>query len=98
MTLRIERISDKGRTRIRLSGQFRVEHLDQVKTEIEQEAPVALDLEELDLVDLEAVRFLNACQSKGLRMLNCSAFIQEWMVRERGHLHDRRTHRQEKED
>ena len=53
MTLKIDRISDKGKIRIRLSGQFRVEHLDQVKTEIEHEAPVALDLEELDLVDLE---------------------------------------------
>jgi hypothetical protein len=98
MTLKIERISDKGKIRIRLSGQFRVEHLDQVKTEIEHEAPVALDLEELDLVDLEAVRFLNACQSKGIRMLNCSAFIQEWMLRERGHLHDRRPRGQDEKE
>ena len=52
MTLKIERISDQGRTRIRLSGQFRAEHLDQVKAEIEQGGPVALDLEEVDLVDI----------------------------------------------
>ena len=62
MTLRIERV--KGR--IRLSGEFRVGHLDQVKTEIERcESPVVLDLEELDLIDLEGVRFLNACESTG---------------------------------
>jgi hypothetical protein len=57
MTLRIER--SKGR--IRLSGEFRFGHLDQVKTEIERcELPVVLDLEEVDLIDLEGVRFLNA--------------------------------------
>jgi hypothetical protein len=32
MTLRIERISGKGKKRIRLSGEFRSEHVDQVKT------------------------------------------------------------------
>jgi hypothetical protein len=86
MTLKIERISGKERMRIRLSGGLRVEHIDQVKAEIERSGPqVALDLEEVDLVDVDAVRFLNACQSKGIRMLRCSAYIREWMLRERGH-------------
>jgi hypothetical protein len=43
-----------------------------------------LDLEEVDLVDVEAVRFLNTCQLKGVRMLHCSPYIREWMLRERG--------------
>ena len=86
MTLKIERISGKRRTRIRLSGGFRVEHIHQVKAEIERcDSGVALDLEEVDLVDVEAVRFLNACQSEGVRMLHCSAYLREWMLRERGH-------------
>jgi hypothetical protein len=97
MTLKIERISDKGGTRIRLSGQFRAERLDQVNAEIEQGVPVALDLEEVDLVDVEAVRFLNACQSKGIRLLNRSAFIREWMIRERGHLHDCRSEQEDRD-
>ena len=86
MTLKIERISDKRRTRIRLSGGFRVEHIDQVKAEIEGCHPnVALDLEEVDQVDIDAVRFLNGCKSQGIRMLHCSAYIREWMLQERGH-------------
>ena len=86
MTLKIERISGKGRTRIRLSGGFRAEHIEQVKAEIERcEPDVALDLEEVDLVDVDAVRFLNAYQSEGIRMLRCSAYIREWMLRERSH-------------
>ena len=37
MTLRIERISGKGKKRIRLSGEFRSEHVDQVKTKLASE-------------------------------------------------------------
>ena len=85
MTLKIERISGKRRTRIRLSGAFRSEHRDQVKAEIERGGPrIALDLEEVDLVDVEAVRFLNACEAEGISVLRCSPYIREWMLRERG--------------
>jgi len=85
MTLKIERISGKRRTRIRLSGAFRSEHRDQVKAEIERGGPrIALDLEEVDLVDVEGVRFLNACKAEGIPVLRCSPYIREWMLRERG--------------
>jgi hypothetical protein len=42
-----------------------------------------LDLEELDLVDIDAVRFLNACESAGVSILHCSPYIREWMLQER---------------
>ena len=81
MTLRIERL----KRRIRLSGELRFGHLDQVQTEIERcKSPIALDLEELDLIDLEGVRFLNACEAKGISVLHCSPYIREWMLQERG--------------
>ena len=90
MTLKIERISDNRRTRIRLSGGFRVEHIDQVKAEIELcRLTAELDLEEVDLVDIEAVRFLNSCRSGGIRMLHRSTYIRMWMLRERRHPIDR---------
>jgi len=80
MTLRIERVQ----VRIRLSGEFRSEQLDQVKAEIELcESPAVLDLEEVDLADVECVRFLNACEAKGISVLHCSPYIREWMTRER---------------
>ena len=79
MTLRIER--SKGR--IRLSGELRIAQLDQVKTETERcESPVVLDLEEVDLIDLDGVRFLNACEAKGIAVLHCSPYIREWMLQE----------------
>jgi hypothetical protein len=81
MTLRIDPVQG----RIRFSGELRSEHLDQVKAEIERCAsPVVLDLEEVDLVDIEAVRFLNACESAGISILHCSSYIREWMLQERG--------------
>ena len=80
MTLRIERI--KGI--IRLSGEFRIAHLEQVKSETERcESPVVLDLEEVNLIDLEGVRFLNACQAKGISVVHCSPYIRKWMLQER---------------
>lgn len=83
MTLKIERISGKRGIRIRLSGEFRSNRLDQVEAEINRSGPVALDLEEVDLVDIEAVRFLNAREDEGISVLHCSPYIREWMLRER---------------
>ena len=80
MTLKIER----SRERVRLSGDLRSEDLDQVKTEIERCGTSAiLDVEEVALVDLDAVQFLNRCEANGVAVLNCPAYIREWMARER---------------
>jgi hypothetical protein len=83
MTLKIERISTEPVIKIRLSGEFRSNRLAQVKAEINRGGPVALDLEEVDLVDVEAIRFLNAREDEGISLLHCSPYIREWMLRER---------------
>jgi hypothetical protein len=80
MTLRIDRVGE----RVRLSGEFRSEHLPQVKAEIDQcGARSVLDMEEVDLVDVEAIHFLNSCEVKGVSVINLSAYIRVWMVQER---------------
>ena len=85
MTLKIRQVAGKREMRICLSGQLRSEHLDQLKSEVEGGGPrITLDLEEIDLVDIEGVRFLNACESAGVAVLHCSPYIREWMVQERG--------------
>jgi hypothetical protein len=81
MTLKIERF----RTRVRLSGELRSEHLDQVKTELRKcGASAVLDLEEVNLADVEGVHFLNGCEAKGILVVHCSPYIKEWMLQERG--------------
>jgi hypothetical protein len=84
MTLKIRQVAGKREIRFCLSGQLRSEHLDQLKSEVERGGSrVTLDLEELDLVDIEGVRFLNACESAGVSILHCSPYIREWMLQER---------------
>jgi hypothetical protein len=84
MTLRIEQFSRKRRTRIRLTGQLRAEHLNDVLSEIGRRGPeITLDLDGVDLVDIDAVRFLNACEAQGVEVVNCLSYIREWMFQER---------------
>ena len=67
-----------------MSGQLRSEHLGELEAELDRGEPrVALDLEEVDLVDVQGVRFLNECEAAGIPVLRCSAYIRAWMQRER---------------
>ena len=54
-----------------------------MKAELRSGGPrIALDLDEVDLVDVECIRFLNACESTGISVLHGSPYIREWMLRE----------------
>lgn len=50
-----------------------------------------MDVEEVDLVDVEGVRFLNRCEANGILVLHCSAYIKQWMLREREERSDPKT-------
>ena len=84
MTFKIEKYSDGSTTTIRLIGRMRAEHLPALEKQIrEGESKIALDLEELNLVDVEAVRFLGTCEARGATLLNCSPYIRDWIGKER---------------
>lgn len=84
VTLKIEKYRDEHSTTIRLIGRMRAEHLSELEKHIrDSESKIVLDLEELDLVDVEAVRFLGICETQGVKLLNCSAYIRDWIGRER---------------
>lgn len=88
MTLKIEKDSDGPRTTIRLIGRIRAEHLEELKAQIEGSgARIALDLEEVSLVDVDVVRFLGICQREGVELLHCSPYIREWIGKEQGREH-----------
>ncbi len=83
MTLRIERLSDGHSTTIRLIGRMRAEHLDELKAQVNDgTSRVALDLEEVILVDVDVVRFLGMCQAEGIRLVRCSPYIENWIDKE----------------
>ena len=84
MTLRIEQSSNGGHTTIRLIGRMRVEHVAEVQKQIDASDPaVTLDLDEVRLVDVEVVRFLGACETRGIELRNGSPYIRDWITRER---------------
>jgi anti-anti-sigma regulatory factor len=84
MTLKIEKYSDAYSTTIRLIGRIRGEHLPELEKQIrESESKIVLDLEEVNLVDVEAVRFLGSCEVEGITLLNCSPYIRDWIGKER---------------
>jgi hypothetical protein len=44
---------------------------------------VAIDLKDVLLVDREAINLLAMCESNGVELRNCPAYIREWVTRER---------------
>jgi len=84
MTLKIEKYSGEYSTTLRLIGRMHVEHLPELEKQIrESGSKIVLDLEELNLVDIEAVRFLGSCEVAGVTVVNCSPYIRDWIGRER---------------
>jgi hypothetical protein len=84
MTLKIEKYSDEYGTTFRLIGRMQAEHLAEVETPIKETgSKIVLDLEELNLVDVEAVRFLGSCEVVGVTLVNCAPYIRDWIDKER---------------
>jgi hypothetical protein len=83
MTLRIEKGSMGDYTVLKLIGQIRFEDLDGLRAQMKNDEPqLVLDLDELALVDVEVVRYLSACESRGIKFVNCPPYIREWIKRE----------------
>ena len=63
--------------------------------EIKGNNTVALDLEEVTLVDLDIVQLLARCEAKGVELLNCPPYIREWTSRENSRENSRANSRDE---
>lgn len=84
MTLKIEKYSDGNSTTLRLIGRMNAEHLPELQRQIRASgSTISLDLEELKLVDVDAVRFLGSCEARGAVLLNCAPYIRDWIGKER---------------
>ena len=84
MTLKIEKTVAKCRTTVKLIGRVQADDLVEVARQLEASGPlIVLQLDEVTLVDVEVVRFLNRCELEGIVLVNCSPYIREWMSRER---------------
>ncbi|HYL46117.1 MAG TPA: hypothetical protein VEU52_03760 [Candidatus Limnocylindrales bacterium] len=82
----MQKWSENGRLMLTLCGRIEGELLAELRRIFESEGrkrEVVLDLKEVRLADAEAVTFLAKCESEGVRLENCPAYVREWMLRER---------------
>jgi hypothetical protein len=83
MMLRIEIARYGAVSVLRLIGHVGSTHVDELRAVIRGPYRTAmLDLDEVSLIDLDAVRFLVACEAEGIELIRCSRYIREWMKRE----------------
>jgi anti-anti-sigma regulatory factor len=91
MTCKIERVlTPVGFVVFRVSGRIDGAYVEVLQELIESEKTakgrLALDLTEVTVVGLEAVRALTVAETNGIELQNCPAYVREWIsrVRERG--------------
>jgi hypothetical protein len=81
---RIERlVTQEGFAVLCVSGRLKGQQVEALRELLGQEkGEVMIDLKHVLLVDDEAVRLLAVCESKGLELRNCPAYIGESVNRE----------------
>ena len=83
--LKIQRISN-SHVVFTLSGRMDAENVAELKETIESEVRgrrIVLELSDLTLVDRDAVKFLERCETDSIKLENCPAYIRKWIERER---------------
>jgi len=83
--LKVER-SANGQVVFTLIGRMTQEDTAELERMFRSELNVRnliLDLKDLTLVDRDAVRFLERCETENIKLKNCPAYIREWITRER---------------
>ena len=82
--LKIEKQPDGCSKTLRLSGRFRSDLIEFVRSVMGNGCALkTLDLSEVTLVDLEVVRFLIGCEDEGIELIQCPPYVREWILRER---------------
>ena len=83
--LRIQR-SANWKIVFTLSGRIEAEQLEELQRLFSLETvarELALDLRDVTLVDREAVKYLADCEANSIELVNCPAYVREWIKRER---------------
>lgn len=69
-----------------MSGRIEIEDAAELQRLLSLEAAgqdIAFDLQEVTLVDRDAVEFLACCESERIKLENCPAYVREWIATER---------------
>ena len=89
MTLRTEHVRTDSGTTLILIGRIASPDVQDLKARLAEALhPVALDLEQVRLVDLDAVHFLAVAERSGVELRNLPRYIREWIRAEARTLSD----------
>jgi hypothetical protein len=68
-----------------VSGRLQADNLCELAAVLDAEraGPLVVDLKDLVLADLDAIRFLCACERDGIVLRNCPPYVRTWITRER---------------
>jgi anti-anti-sigma regulatory factor len=83
--LKIQR-SSNGEVVFTLIGRIGMEHVPELQRLFSLEETgrqVSLDLQEVTLVERDAIKFLAECEADKIRLENCPAYVRAWVDRER---------------
>jgi hypothetical protein len=85
MTLRIKKsASDQGTVVFTLSGRIETIHVAELQKLFDlEDFDVVLDMHDVQLVDRATVAFLEQCETNGVKLDRCPAYVREWIERER---------------
>jgi|SRR5215813_12525621 len=85
MSCRIERlVVGEDLVVFRVSGRIAPETVGTLRALVGQEpGRVAIDLNEVTLVDREAVKFLGISETNGIELRDCPAYVRDWISLER---------------
>jgi hypothetical protein len=83
MTFRIDRLSTEPGLVLYISGQLATEELEVVRTALDPNRVVAVELAEVELANRDAVKLLAQAEAEGIELRSCPAYIREWITNER---------------
>ena len=84
--LRITRRAN-GEVVFKVSGRIETENIAELEALLSGETSrrsIILDLSDITLVDQDVVNFLRHCETDGIKLKNCPAYVREWIKREKG--------------
>jgi len=89
IVLKIERTRSDSKHIFKLTGRIGSDDVQTLKVSMEQaELPCALDLAQVDLLNLDAVRFLATLEMRGIELRNGRPHVRAWIDVERRRISD----------
>jgi hypothetical protein len=86
MTLKIQRSVEREQVVFTITGRIEAVQVTELLALLRSESSalgIVLDLEQVKLVDRDAVLFLALSETLGAQLRNCSAYIRKWINQER---------------